>query len=708
MKLPLHAALLAMVSMVPAALAAAVQPLPEASHLQADVELSRPLLRGHIALMAEEALRRVEDSTTTYAIYGGIGFLVLAGIGGAAFAMTRKPAEPKEGAEDAKEAAAAPSETIVVAGEEKKDAGSMDAEKLMKTVAKRAVQMVGPKLAKANAVKGVLENHVFGFSGKAQAFMASELYSTVGALLKEMEAEEAMVLFGMGSDGTISVPPMSVLLAGMLSPVILSVSFFIHLSQVAVVLIPVASLCAWAIWHDITEGTLYGCAVPGLWLWIFAIGGLAAILALAHIAAMVMIKQGQSAIRAKADEMKDEIVEAVGDGELSVDEIRKLFLVSSVLLEHALKVEDDMRRSVWRSVIGLGTIAWFILTIWNFFIVLVYTFVPGVVAFHASAAEVAGDDFCGAWASVLTARLTCVLALLFVIFNVISMIQYISDQLVTSEGYFKGILESAKKFDQSSIGVPVAQVMVKAFLLRGNSETLASHIANANNVTQGLEDERDRLQNLKESLEGRIGAHKAEASALKKEMGIVEEEVQQGPSWADQAKEAGAAAVEEAKAQAAALEKMTREELEVLLNKIMEAAEQVRNSEALKQAMEQAEQAKALAEEKAAQAKALAEDPEALKAAMEEAKAAAAEGMEQAKAAAQEGMAQAQEAAQAGMAQAQEAADKVMASEAVQQAKAQAEALASSDAVQQAKAQAEQAVAKGKEAATKASEQLKK
>jgi len=652
-----------MVSMSSAALAAAVRHVPGAGQAAGMLQVgdmpesSRPLLtRSHMAFLAEQALHRLEDSTTTYAIYGGVAVLVLAGIGGAAFAMTRKKADKSvEEGKDA-EAVAAPVEAAAPAAELKPNAEkpvTMDAEKLMKTVARRAVQLVGPKLSKAYKAKTVLESHAYGFPIKARAFLAGEIYSTVAGLLRELEAEEAMLLLGLGT-GNVSVPPMSVLLAGLLSPVILSVSFFVHLAQVIVVLIPVTAMCAWALYHDMSAGTLMGCGVPGLWLWMWIMGVLAAVLAVAHTASMVMLSNGKASIRAKAEEMKGDLVEAVGDGELDINEIRKLFLVSSALLQHALYVEDNMRRSIWREIIGLCTCAWFLLSVWNFFIVLLWTFVPGVVAFHASAAELAGDDYCGAWASVLTARITCVLALLFVVFNMISMTQYISDKLVTSESFHKGMLDSAKKFDSSSIGIPVMQVMVKAFLLRGNTETLASHIGQAKATTSALEEEYDRLLSQKESLEGRIEIHRQEASQLKKEAGIEEEPEE---SWTDQAKEAGTQAVEEAKAQAAALEQLTRQELEALLNKVMEAAQQVRNSEALKVAMEHAE----LAKEQAKLAAAAAQDPEALKAMAAKAQQAA-----------QEGLAQAQDAASSGLAQAQQAGEQLASSEAVQRARQQA------------------------------------
>merc|ERR1719161_2786034 len=93
-------------------------------------------------------------------------------------------------------------------------------------------------------------------------------------------------------------------------------------------------------------------------------------------------------------------------GEVAFGQIRELFACHSALLQHALLLEDGIRRSFWYALVGAGTVVSILITAWTFAIVLGWTFVPGVVAFHPNAAGVASEDFCGAWATVLAARLS--------------------------------------------------------------------------------------------------------------------------------------------------------------------------------------------------------------------------------------------------------------------------------------------------------------
>ena len=156
----------------------------ETAQLQADdmPVRSRFASRSQIAFLAEEAFDGLERESNNWALYGGIGAGILACIGGTAFAMagTKNSADQKE--EEARE---------VVLGSQAAKNADMDAEKLVKTVAKRAVQMVGPKLAKANMVKGILEQHVYG-SGPCVSMLGYETV-TVGTMSAPRQAFWEMV-----------------------------------------------------------------------------------------------------------------------------------------------------------------------------------------------------------------------------------------------------------------------------------------------------------------------------------------------------------------------------------------------------------------------------------------------------------------------------------------------------------------------------------
>lgn len=579
--------------------------------------------------------RRGEEANIRGAIFGGVALFFIVLIMGVSQWMSNQQSSAAEEEQRACAAAAVGPEA------------DLNVEKLAKLVTKRTVQQVGPIFTKANNVKGIVEKEVFGLKKKAATFVMDELYGTVASILRECEAEEMMLLFDPAAAAQSNMPPVSILIAGLMSPVVLTVSLVVHLSQIFLVLLPVMCMCFWAVYVDWNE--IATCAVPTLWLWLYVQGGLSLLLFVGHLITTINIASGKSSIDKKKAGMEGRLRDALADGELTISEIRELFLVASILLEHSLVVEDGLRRSIWRSVIGYGTIAWMAMTVWTFVLVLGWTFLPGMVAFHPSAKTVAGDDFCGAWASVFSARLSCVLSLLFLMFNAISVGQFVSDKLVTSEGYSAALLAWSRDFDQSSGGFPVMQTLVKAFFLRGNGDSLRDQIAMAYDTKHHLLSQEKDLQTRIKVLNGRIQVHKAEAKELKKQQGLPEEDELAGTEKL--VKEAAAA-------QAKAMEEATKKELDALYQKFLEAAKSIKDSDAVKQAMAQAQELQDGGVEGLQKS---------ASSGLASAQQAAEQGLATAQQTAQEGAAAAQQAAASGAAAAQDAADR-----AVQQGRAAA------------------------------------
>lgn len=558
-----------------------------------DIQAPALALANGDAIAAGEVLlrKKLEKTTYTYLLYGGIATALAVVLGGVAFFVARQKRPAEDTTKDAADATderssgstGAPAPSAPSAPPP--PISEVNLERFLKLLAKRAAQQVGPKLSKAHKVKSVLETRMSGLRTKVAGFLLDEVYGVVAKVLREVEAEEAMLIFDPAAAAAANLPPASILLAGLLSPIVLSVSLVIHLSQVLLVLIPVLAMCGWALYVD--KDTLGKCAVPTLSVWIYWQGGVSLVLLVSHLATTVQIQLGKISIKEKMDSMQDRVVEALSDGELTIMEIRELFLVSAILLEHALVVEDGLRRSIWRTIIGYGTIAWMGMTLWTFVLVLGWTFVPGVVAFHPSAAKVAGDQFCGAWATVFTARLSCVLSLLFLMFNLGSVIQWISDNLVTSEAYSAVVIGQAKKFDDSTGGFPVAQTLVKAFLLRGNGDSIKDQIAQSYNRKYALQQQQKELIGRIDTLQQRIEGHKAEAILLKRAQGIEEDDLD---AMGEKMLISGSAAAENAADQAKAIEKKTKEELQVMYEKLREAAARVQQSEVVRSALAQAKE----------------------------------------------------------------------------------------------------------------------
>lgn len=297
--------------------------------------------------------------------------------------------------------------------------------------------------------------------------------------------------------------------------------------------------------------------------------------------------------------------------------------------------------NVFAHIIGFGTLLWLMTVFWNIYIYFAYLFVPGVVAF----AEAAKDDpsFCAAWVTCCAAKISIILALLFFFANIMTVFFWATETSLSMDSVASQIVATAKTFDNASLGLPVAQMLVKAFLLRGATDVLCARLAaqvrEKSDVAKDLADTESRLAALKTQLD----AKDAEVDSVKQDMiacggtvGAVAERLSASPASFN---EQGAEMMEEARRQAAALEKSTAEEIEKITAKIKDMLEQAAAAaeEARQQAMAAAEEAQKQAMEAAEQAK-----QQGLEAA-EEAKKKAVEAAEQAKQAAGDVAAQAQQ-----------------------------------------------------------------
>jgi len=557
-------------------------------------------------------------------------------------------------------------------------AEGIDFEKLLRMLSQRAAQKVGPKLAKAQAVRCIVEDRITTLKRKAMGFLFNEFNGTAAELLRAMEAEEAMILFDWNSAVGSKLPPASVLLAGLLAPTILTIRQVGHILQLVLGLVPIMILCAWAAYDDLNTV----CVIPTIYEWTYVQGGLALVLSLGHLMMYVQIASGKKGLSAKAEAMNERVKAAKANSsqDMGYGEMRELCVGSTVLLEQALLVEDQVRHSIWHKINGAGSVIWLLTVVWNFVIVMGWTFWPGLIAFHPKAAKVAPDEYCGALTTVLVARIVCILHLIFLAISIITMAGWLSDMMIDSPTYGNGLLKAAKKADEGMLGIPVMQILVKAFVLRGGADMVSSQLVVAADEKAALQRERDQAQSQVQALRSQIESCKAEEVALKKKAGITDEPDLEasidplpdaGGGVLGEMQEQGASAVSSVQARATAMEEATVKELEAMMKKIMEAFEGIQNSEAYKSAMAQAQEA-----------------------------------MEQAQEAAQDAMEQAQEAAQDAMEQAQDAMEQ--AQDAMEDAVAQASEMAgqlNAENLQGAMAQAQEAMEQAQAAAQEAAEQ---
>lgn len=616
--------------------------------------------------------QRMQESKLLHWLFVGAVLLLLVGI---TYWLTRR----QEQSAEPKEVAGAEIQDKIAGGLQPETSladSAADMESMLKTMGQSIAQKVGPKLAKGQAVRSILESRLYDFPEKAKSLVLNELNSTAGAVRKAWEQEEAMMVLDLDKAISTSFPPISIVVAGLVSPTMLSFSYSALTTQLFVVILPVLVMCAWALWED--HGKV--CSIPTMSFWAEAQFGIALFLGVANGMVAWKIMRGKKALDAKTRRMqvRIEAVKQRSTQGMGASDFKELVVCNSVLIEEALLLEDEVKASSWFNAVGVGTIVWLLTMLWTFVVVVGWTFVPGQVAFDDSAKN--SDTYCGAWASVLTARISCVLAVLFIVVNFLTVINWLCTKLVSSEGFSASVLETAKSIDKASLGFPVAEVLVKALLLRTASETARSKLSVAL-VDQGtLEQERADLQKELAALDAKISDRSQEVEAIEKkaadaaaggvsqpygfEANIAALESADIAAMGSQWKELGRKAAKEAEAKATGEVKTNTDELEKLMQQLTDLASTLQESETF-QAM--ATKAQAAAEAGMAQASAAAEQlQDAAPGIVAKAQAAAEAGMAQATTAAEQlqdaapGIAaKAQAAAEAGMAQATAAAEQL-------------------------------------------------
>jgi len=433
-----------------------------------------------------------------------------------------------------------------------------------------------------------------------------------------------------------SFPRLPVLLAGLISPTVLSMEMIGHMLQFFGLFLPVFLGTSWSIYEDAGET----CGIPGMIAWGYVAFASSLMLALGHGVLFMRTYSGRAAVAAKSAEIRKRLDDNAADGETSFSDMQEIFIGLTVLVQENILLENRVRKSFWGNVVGVGTLLWLVVATWNFILVIGWTFVPYQVAFHHSAKHVAGDDYCGAWATVFVARVVCLLTPLFFFMNILSTIKWIIVTVLHSSAVSSALIGAAKSFDDSNTGIPVLQVLIKGFILRAqtdlNPTKITIALGEALRLTREKEDNEEKLK----AVEGRLNACRKERMALKETALKCGEDMKSNIDRLEKSgeedhatwKKKGRQLAMDAEARAQALKGFTTAELDKIVQHIMELAQEVKDSEMVKAALEQGRQ----------------RAEEAQVAAMEAQKAAA-EGLAQAQIAAASGLAEAQLQAQAGL-----------------------------------------------------------
>lgn len=505
------------------------------------------------------------------------------------------------------------------------EAGSIKAEKSALTsealtsqaedMIEKAKERFGSKLSADGDVVQILQGKAQGFGERLKALVMNELNSAASSVGKALEADDCAAILEWDSNISANFPSLSVLLAGLLVPVNLSINYACHVSQVFLVLLPVGVVTALSEYADRDHPCT---SIPGLRLWARITACAVLLVMCCRLIMMKRITSAQRDLRAKSEAVRSKLAHLEKDPrDLSFTDLRELFAAHASTLQQAVVCESHCTSPVMSHIIGFGTLIWLLSTFYNTYLYFAYMFVPGVVAFHPAAAE--DPSYCAAWVTVCASKVALLVAVLFFFMNLVTVVLWIFQSVLNSSAVSSKISMQARLLDSANFGIPAGQLLVKAFLFRAESDVLTAKFAvsmrESSELAQLYADTEARLNALKEKVnckEGSVEKMQKEIDALGG--GSLEASVQRMSEKGldfDELRGKGVAMVEAAHQQAAQMEVAATDEIEKLSERVQEIIKQVTESDSFKaaqaKALDAAEKAQQTSKELASQAQDLAQ-----------------------------------------------------------------------------------------------------
>lgn len=500
------------------------------------------------------------------------------------------------------------------------EAGSIKAEKSALTsealtsqaedMIEKAKERFGSKLSADGDVVQILQGKAQGFGERLKALVMNELNSAASSVGKALEADDCAAILEWDSNISANFPSLSVLLAGLLVPVNLSINYACHVSQVFLVLLPIGVVTALSEYADRDHSCT---SIPGLRLWARITACTVLLVMCCRLIMMKRITSAQRDLRAKSEAVRSKLAHLEKDPrDLSFTDLRELFAAHASTLQQAVVCESHCTSPVMSHIIGLGTLIWLLSTFYNTYLYFAYMFVPGVVAFHPAAAE--DPSYCAAWVTVCASKVALLVAVLFFFMNLVTVALWIFQSVLNSSAVSSKISMQARLLDSANFGIPAGQLLVKAFLFRAESDVLTAKFAvsmrESSELAQLYADTEARLNALKEKVnrkEGSVEKMQKEIDALGG--GSLEASVQRMSEKGldfDELRGKGVAMVEAAHQQAAQMEVAATDEIEKLSERVQEIIKQVTESDSFKaaqaKALDAAEKAQQTSKELASQA----------------------------------------------------------------------------------------------------------
>lgn len=302
------------------------------------------------------------DPWWTGAIVGTV--VIVAGVAGAYFYLNKD----KQTTED------------VEAGSIKAEKSALTSEALTsqaEDMIEKAKERFGSKLSADGDVVQILQGKAQGFGERLKTLVMNELNSAASSVGKALEADDCAAILEWDSNISANFPSLSVLLAGLLVPVNLSINYACHVSQVFLVLLPIGVVTALSEYADRDHSCT---SIPGLRLWARITACTVLLVMCCRLIMMKRITSAQRDLRAKSEAVRSKLAHLEKDPrDLSFTDLRELFAAHASTLQQAVVCESHCTSPVMSHIIGLGTLIWLLSTFYNTYLYFAYMFVPGKV-----------------------------------------------------------------------------------------------------------------------------------------------------------------------------------------------------------------------------------------------------------------------------------------------------------------------------------------
>lgn len=237
--------------------------------------------------------------------------------------------------------------------------------------------------------------------------------------------------------------------------------------------------------------------------------------------------------------------------------------------------------------------------LWTLALVIGWATVPGQVNYSLAMSRLSPESYCGAWATVLTARVSALVGVLIFISNVGTVLHWLMDLARHDDSLVGTFIKHAKNFDNQHMGFPIVQLLAKAFLLRDAKDMTFTRLALASDHKSRVEKDILAAHRTVTELKAKLSSQERIVSSLQKEADdygdpsssrapTIHVPVMEDPEhFLNSLRERGREAIQSTKQGISNLEFQT-DHLDTMVQRINEGSEHLRNSQAYQSAIQAA------------------------------------------------------------------------------------------------------------------------